>query len=151
MSICMQDDLSSGALSAQAQAVIRQSPTRNTRLRVVLVLSAGVALLGVVSGPTTGITPHASAVPLRDARVEQVVLDAIAAAAVSPQPVTEPAAAPMPTIMPPPRPATVDARVPSTVLSSLGSVPKDLPRPYFDGCHVQVGGVMPSKSCLYGT
>ena len=56
----------------------------------------------------------------------------------------------MPTITPPPRPATVDAAVPSSVLSSLGSVSGDRPLPYYDGCHVSMGGRMPGKSCLYG-
>ncbi len=67
-----------------------------------------------------------------------------------PQPTPTPTPTPMPTVTPPPRPATVDAPVPSTVLSSLGSVASDLPPPYRDGCHVSMGGVMPSKSCLYG-
>ena len=76
-----------------------------------------------------------------------------------PMPVPTPAAAtpaptptptPTPTITPPPRPALVDRAVPSSVLASLGSVFADKPQPYYDGCHVSMGGRMPNKPCLYG-
>jgi hypothetical protein len=56
----------------------------------------------------------------------------------------------MPTITPPPRAASVDGPVPAAVRTSLKSIPGDIPTPFYDGCHVWLGGVMPAKSCLYG-
>jgi hypothetical protein len=68
----------------------------------------------------------------------------------TPTPSPTPVPTPTPNITPPPRPATVDAAVPSSVLASLGSVVHDYATPYYDGCHVSMGGSMPAKSCLYG-
>ena len=61
-----------------------------------------------------------------------------------------PATLPDPIFRPPPRPKTVDAAVPRAVRAILGGVSGDKPLPYFDGCHVPLGGHMTSASCLYG-
>ena len=97
------------------------------------------ALAGATAGPTVG-TPLPTASPA----------DPSGSSGASSTPSPTPTPTPTPTITPPPRAATVNARVPSTVLSSLRLVTTDFPAPYHDGCHVVIGGRMPAKSCLYG-
>jgi hypothetical protein len=48
------------------------------------------------------------------------------------------------------RPSTVDQAVPVNLRPTLSVAPRDYPKPYFDGCHVNEFGKPPTSSCVYG-
>ena len=107
----------------------RRAPARRSaRASLALALGMGLALAVAAMGFAVAPTVPASGV-------------STAAAATPTQ---------MPTITAPPRAATVDAPVPATVLASLSKVRNDLAAPYYDHCHVSLGGRMTSGACLYG-
>ena len=133
--------LSPVAAGVALQASVTSSDAAAHDDGVVAAVAAGVEGAGATadSAPRSEIAaPSLPAVPT----------PGVPASGVSPAATAAPT--PMPTITAPPRAATVDAPVPATVLASLSKIRYDLPAPYYDHCHVWLGGRMTSRACLYG-